>query len=61
MHADKLARESEEIRFVERSHTHTQAPHFTPCKLSTATLCVIPVVILISSEDPRQGNNELES
>ena len=63
MHADKLAHESEEIRFVQRAHiyTHTHALNFTLCKLSTATLCVIPVVILISSEEPCQGNNELKS
>lgn len=59
MHADKLAHESERIRFVQ--HTHARALDFTLCKLSTATLCVIPVVILISSEEPCQGNNELKS
>ncbi len=61
MHADKLGHESEKIRFVRRTHAQTHAFVFTLCKLSTATLCVIPVVILISSEEPCQGNNELKS
>lgn len=64
MHADRPACESEEIRFVKCArphihvHTHT---HFTLCKLSAGTVCVVPVVILIPSEEPRHGSNELES
>lgn len=60
MCADKLAHESVKIRFVQRAHKHML--WISPLvSLPLQTLCVSPVVFLISSEEPRQGSNELKS
>lgn len=58
MDADKVAHESVKIEFVQHAHTH--ALDFTRVNFPLQH-CVIPVVFLISSEDPCQGSNELKS
>lgn len=61
MQADRPARESE-IRFVKCAHTRTDVhTHTSPCVNLPLVQSVVPVVILIPSEEPRQGSNELES